>query len=437
MDDLAGMPAFDRRGLMRGGAALGLVGALPASAEAAARFAGAGEIKALIDERVAARQLPGAVVAVGGRNAPAAFVMGGTVDFDSWAQVNENTLFRMASMTKPIAGMATMLLVSEGKLKLDQPVADFIPAFANMRVVSDPKTSESRPAERLITIRHLITHTSGILNEPSGTIAEDYRKLGVMGGPAISSQTADALPPPRSLEDYVARLAQVPLACDPGAKWLYSPNLDIAARVIEVISGMPFDMFLEKRMFAPLGMTSTGFWVKSKDKGRLMTMYARQGGALVPTDAAATSRLLVKPDIPRASGGLVSTPRDYDRFLWMVVNGGLLGGRRVFPADAVALGTSNLLPPGTDMSQYTSRTGHDGFGAGGMVTVGGPRPGTYGWGGSSGTTGFANPAMKTRWGSYTNVGASDFGRRAMAAAGMSFSQSIMPGGAERAAPAKN
>lgn len=145
----------------------------------------------------------------------------------------------------------------------------------------------------------------------------------------------------------------------------------------------------------------------------------------------------MKPDIPRASGGLVSTARDYDRFLWMVVNGGLLDGRRVFPADAVKLGTSNLLPPGTDMTQYTSRTGYDGFGAGGMVTVGGPRPGTYGWGGSSGTTGFANPALKSRWGSYTNIGASDFGRRAMAAAGMSFSQAIMPGGAERMVPAKN
>ncbi len=437
MDDVFGMPSLDRRALIRGSAALGMAGALPARARAAANVAGAAEIMALIDERVAARQFPGAVVALGGNNAPATFIAGGTVDFDSAARVNEHTLFRMASMTKPIAGMATMLLISEGKLKLDQPVADFIPAFANMRVVSDPKTTESRPAERLITIRHLVTHTSGIVNEPPGSIAESYRRLGLTGGAPSVTASGDALPPPRSLEGYVARLAQVPLACDPGTRWLYSPNLDIAARVIEVISGMPFDLFLQRRMFAPLGMASTGFWVRAKDKGRLMTMYARQAGALVPTDSAATSRLLVKPDIPRASGGLVSTPRDYDRFLWMVVNKGLLEGRRVFPADAVALGTSNLLPPGTDMSQYTSRTGHDGFGAGGMVTVGGPRPGTYGWGGSSGTTGFANPAMKSRWGSYTNVGASDFGRRAMAAAGMSFSQAIMPGGAERAAPAKN
>lgn len=437
MDDVFGMPTLDRRALIRGSAALGIAGALPSRAGGAAALTGAAEIKALIDERVAARLLPGAVVALGGNNAPATFVAGGRVDFDSQSRVNEHTLFRMASMTKPIAGMATMLLISEGKLKLDQPVADFIPAFANMRVVSDPKTTESRPAERLITIRHLVTHTSGIVNEPPGTIAESYRRLGLTGGAPSVTASADALPPPRSLEDYVSRLAQVPLACDPGTRWLYSPNLDIVARVIEVISGMPFDVFLQKRMFAPLGMASTGFWVRAKDKGRLMTMYAREAGALVPTDAAVTSRLLVKPDIPRASGGLVSTPRDYDRFLWMVVNKGLLDGRRVFPADAVALGTSNLLPPGTDMSQYTSRTGHDGFGAGGMVTVGGPRPGTYGWGGSSGTTGFANPAMKSRWGSYTNIGASDFGRRAMAAAGMSFSQAIMPGGAERAAPAKN
>jgi CubicO group peptidase (beta-lactamase class C family) len=423
----------DRRAMLRSAGALGLASMLPAEANASASFDGASEIQALIDNRVAEKQLPGAIVSLGMGTARPGLVMGGTLDLDSPVPVNEDTLWRLASMTKPIAGMAAMLLVSEGKLRLDQPVADFIPGFADMRVISDPKSADSRPAARLITIRHLITHTSGIVNDPVGTIAESYRQLGLAGEPLPESggvSTGRSLPPPRTLEEYADRLAQVPLTADPGAKWIYSPNLDIAARIIEIVSRLPFDIFLERRVFLPLGMRSTYFWVPERDKGRLMTSYVRRDGKLVAIDVGMTSRLLTKPAFPRASGGLVSSASDYDRFLSMIVNQGLLDRRRVFPADAVAIGTSNLLPSGTDMSQYTSKTGFDGFGAGGMVTVGGPRPGTYGWGGSSGTTGFANPQLKSRWISFTNIGASDFGRRAMAAAGMTFSQANMPGGAE-------
>ena len=239
------------------------------------------------------------------------------------------------------------------------------------------------------------------------------------------------MPAPQNLEEWTNRMAMVPLTVDPGTKWIYSPNLDVVGRIIEIISGMPFDIFLERHMFIPLGMHSTYFWVPERDKGRLVTSYAQRDGMLVATDSGATSRLLTKPNIPRASGGLISSAHDYDRFLAMINNRGTLDGTRVIAAKAVELGTSNLLPPGTDMSEYTSRTGFDGFGAGGLVTTGGPRPGTYGWGGSSGTTGFTNPQLKSRWISFTNIGASDFGRRAMNAADMSFSPAIMPGGAER------
>ncbi|MEY4721405.1 MAG: hypothetical protein RIQ46_1130, partial [Pseudomonadota bacterium] len=270
--------------------------------------------------------------------------------------------------------------------------------------------------------------TSGIVNDATGTVADAYRGLGLARGPWGTPPPADA---PRSLADYADRLSQVPLVCDPGTAWHYSPNLDIVARVIEIVSGLPFDVFLHRRLFRPLGMTSTGFHVRPRDRHRLVTGYALNGGVLVANDPAARSRLLSPPDFPSASGGLLSTARDHDRFLAMIVGGGVLEGRRVFPADAVALGTSNLLPAGTDMSHYTSKTGHDGFGAGGMVTIGGPRPGTFGWGGASGTTAFANRQMQTRWASYTNVGASDFARRAMAAAGMAFSQAVLPGGTER------
>lgn len=424
-------PTFDRRSLLRGAAALGLAEVLPAKGFAAASFKGASQIQAMIAERIAARQLPGAIVSLSTGSPRPEYVYGGTLDFESETKVDENTLFRLASMTKPIVGMAIMLLISERQLKLDQPVADFIPGFVNMRVIPDPGTGETRSAARLITVRHLLTHTSGILNDPTGTIAEAYRHLGVSSGQPGTSAPADALPPPKSLEEWTNRISQVPLTSDPGTKWQYSPNPDILGRVIEVISGMPFDIFLARRMFLPIDMRSTYFWVPARDKGRLITMYARRDGQLVAADRSADSRLLTKPAIPRGSGGLISTARDYDRFLAMIVNQGILDGRRVFPADAVRLGTSNLLPEGTNMTQYTSRTGFDGFGALGLVTTGGPRPGTYGWGGSSGTTGFCNPQLKSRWISFTNIGASDFGRRAMAAADMTFSQAVMPGGAER------
>lgn len=420
--------SLDRRMLLQGAGALGMSSIMPSPTRAAAPLPGAADIQALIDQRVAARHLPGAIVSIASGPGPARYVFGGTLDFDSTTCVDENTLWRLASMTKPITGMAAMLLIHERRLALDQPVADFIPRFAHMQVIRDPATTQARPAARPITIRHLLTHTSGILNDPVGTIADAYRRLGVANTP---SGGADTFPPPRDREEWIDRIAQVPLAADPGTKWLYSPNPDILARVIEIIAGMPFDLFLDQRLFGPLDMRSSFFQVPERDKTRLMTMYALRDGALVAIDRGATSALLKKPPIPRASGGLVSSARDYDRFMAMVVGRGVIDGRRVFPAAAVALGTPNLLPPGTDMSAYTSRTGFDGFGALGMVTVGGPRPGTYGWGGSSGTTGFCNPQLESRWGSYTNIGASDFGRKAMTAAGISFSHAIMPGGAER------
>jgi CubicO group peptidase (beta-lactamase class C family) len=423
-------PIHDRRALFRLAGAIGLSGMVPFVARAEAAFAGAEEIRALIEDRVRARMLPGAIVSFARGSARPAYVAGGALDLDGRGIVDRDTIWRLASLTKPIVGMAAMLLISEGRLKIDQPVCDFIPGFSAMRTAIDITTGVSRPARGLITIRHLVTHTSGIVNDPAGYLADAYRGLGIGGHPWGTLPPAGA---PQSLEDYAERLSQVPLSSDPGTRWQYSPNLDIVARVIEIVSGLPFDVFLQRRMFGPLGMSSTGFFVRRQDWHRLVTSYSLRDGVLVADGAAARARWLARPRLPSASGGLLSTARDYDRFLAMIVGGGLLDGERVFPADAVDMGTSNLLPPGTDMSRYTSKTGHDGFGAGGMVTVGGPRPGTFGWGGASGTTGFANRQLQSRWASYTNIGASDFARRAMAAAGMGFSETAMPGGAERPA----
>lgn len=406
---------LDRRTLLLGTGAMGLGSLLPARL-AAAPFAGAEEIQKIIDEGVAARQFPGAVVSLGTGTGAPQFVKGGTVGFDSRVPADENTLWRMASLTKPVAGMAAMLLIGEGKIKLDQPIADFIPAFADMRVLTSENGTETRPASRPITIRNLITHTNGLVAVPTGAQAEAYARLGLRESRGVT--IADAMPPPQSLKEWTERIATAPLAAEPGTKWIYSPGLDVLGRIAEIVSSQLFDVFLERRIFTPLGMSSTGFWVPEKDKTRLATLYKRKNDQLVVTDPGLTSELLNKPAIPRASGGLVSTAHDFDRFMAMVVNLGTLDGVHVIHADAVRLSTSNILPPGTDMSAYTSRTGADGFGAGGMVTIGGLRTGTYGWGGSSGTTGFMNPTLGSRWATFTNVGAGAFGRKALAAAGM-------------------
>jgi CubicO group peptidase (beta-lactamase class C family) len=191
--------------------------------------------------------------------------------------------------------------------------------------------------------------------------------------------------------------------------------LEVAARVIEIVSGTSFDTFLERRIFKPLGMGSTYFWVPERDKLRLATLYAPRGDALVASDVGPTSRLLTPPAVPRASGGLVSTARDYDRFLAMIAGDGALEGTRVLPAEAVRLGTSNLLPPGADMSGFAAGALSGGYGAGASVSVVGPRLGNYGWGGVSGTTAFVNRRLQTRLSTFTNIGLSGFGREVTAA----------------------
>ena len=390
---------LNRRNLLHGAGAICLTAALPVRARAAP-LSGAEGIQASIDHWIAAKKLPGAIVAFGYGTSRPEYIHGGTLDFDSTTKVDENSLWRLASLTKPVTGMAAMLLAGEDKLKLDQPVADFIPAFARMDVLTDPIRNETRPARSLVTVRHLLTHTAGL-----GSLR-----------PADSAES----PPPRSLADLVDQMAAAPLAAEPGAKWIYGSGLEIAARVIEIVSGMAFETFLERRFFAPLRMRSTYFRVPETETPRLATLYAQRNGGLFPVDPANTSRFLAEPPYPSASGGLVSSARDYDRFLAMILGEGTLDGTLVMPAEAVRLGVSNLLPPGVDMSGYPARTGHDGYGAGASVITGGPRSGTYGWGGMSGTTAFVDTKRKTRLSTFTNIGISDFGREVMALAGMAI-----------------
>lgn len=366
-------------------------------------------VQALFDGYVADRKMPGIVAAVGVGDAFPTFVEAGAISADAGAaKAGPDSLWRVYSMTKPVTAMAAMMLIEDGKMSLDQPVSDFIPAFKSMKVLTSPDTSlDSVPAKNPITIRHLLTHTAGLGYAiiTKGPLLKEYERLGITPA-AVSTQLEAVSAPTRApnLEQFANRLATLPLIAEPGTKWSYSVGLDLMGRVIEVASGMKFDEFLQKRMFDPLKMRSTYFTVPQSEVGRFATNYAWVGDNRVPLDPAATSAWLKPPTFPYGGAGLVSSARDYDRFLHMLVNGGILDNVRVLKPETVRLAMSNLLPAGVVFGGVAGATGGDspaqGFGAGGSVYLrdvpGGASKGTYGWGGAAGTVAWVDPVRKIR-----------------------------------------
>ncbi|MEO8375458.1 MAG: serine hydrolase domain-containing protein [Sphingomonas bacterium] len=360
----------------------------------------------LFDSYVAAGKMPGIVGAFGYADYPTLFVSAGHIADGAGAPLaGPDSLWRVYSMTKPITGMAAMILVEDGKIKLDQPVSDFIPAFKSMRVQLNPDTLESRPAAREITIRNLLTHTAGLGYNiiTKGPLLDEYTKLGI--NPAtINAQLEGKMREarPASLEAFASKVATLPLIADPGTKWSYSIGLDVMGRVIEVASGMSFDAFVQKRIFDPLKMSSSYWTVPASESSRFATNYIFMGDSRVPLDPGATSVWLSPPSFPYGGAGLVMSARDYDRFLHALQNGGTLDGVRVLKPETAALMMSNLLPAGADTSLLNrlGNVGKLGFGAGGSVFLedkpGGPSKGTYGWGGAAGTIAWVDPARHAR-----------------------------------------
>lgn len=400
-----------RRALM-GGLALGGAAALLPRAALAWKVDGAGfypATNAFIKGFVDRRELAGALAAIGkGQEAPM-FLGAGLQSNDSTTPVGPDTLWRLYSMTKPVTGIAAMLLIEDGKMKLDQPIADFLPAFANMKVQSVPDGSitDVRAAKGPITVRQLLTHTAGLGYNiiQKGPIKKAYDDAGIVGGQASRLPIPGFAPvtPAPSLAAMADRLAALPLVYEPGTKWSYSIGLDLMGRLIEVVSGQAFDAFLKARLFDPLSMTSTGFTVGAKDVGRFTSNYAPFGGALIPFDPAASSIYLDPPPYPFGGGGLVSSARDYDRFLAMLLGEGETGGVRVMKRETARLAMSNLIADSVDR-KGTFIDGQ-GFGAGGRVSLptspGGE--GIFGWAGAAGTIGFVHRGLGYRVGGYTQI----------------------------------
>ncbi len=368
------------------------------------------ETQALFDGYVAANKMPGIVGAFGIGDFPTQFVSAGRIADDAGAApAGPDSLWRIYSMTKPITGMAAMLLVEDGVISLDDPLSEYFPAFATMRVLTSPDTSlDSVPAKKPILIRHLLTHTAGLgysINA-KGPLLKEYERLGVVPAQVNTAIEAKARTTrPTMLAEFANRVATVPLIAEPGTKWHYSMGLDVMGAVIEKASGVPFDRFVQTRLLDPLGMSSTYWTVPASEKGRLSTNYVFVGDRRSPIDPGAASVFLQRPSFPYGGAGLVSTARDYDRFLHMLANGGMLDGKRVMKAETVALAMSNLMPAGVSFTRNDASTGgamsaRMGFGAGGSVYLedmpGGASKGTFGWGGAAGTIAWVDPVKKVR-----------------------------------------
>lgn len=342
-------------------------------------------VAALADKYVAGRKVANLLVTFGwGQENHVHTVGGGTLSLAKPTPVDINSLFRIYSMSKPITGMAIMMLIDDGKLALDMPLHEVLPAFRDMRVLVDPEgpLEDTVPAERPITIRQLLTHTAGLGYQiiSKGPLLAAYNQNGLVGG-RVSRLPIPGFPavtPAPGLEAWADRLAGLPLMYQPATKWSYSCSIDLLGRVVEVASGMEFEAFLKARIFEPCGMNSTWMQVPESEAYRLTDNYGILGGNAFPLDPGQASVYLDPPEVPAGGGGLVSSPRDYDRFLRMLLGYGMLDGVRVMSEEAVRVGTSDLLPATVDTrGSWMEGQGH---GAGGR-SVGQ----TFGWGGAAGT----------------------------------------------------
>jgi CubicO group peptidase (beta-lactamase class C family) len=325
-----------------------------------------------MQEMIAKNEIAGAVTAVVAKDKVLHLETTGFADVAAKRPMTPDTLFWIASMTKPVTGVAILMLQDEGKLTVGDPVARHLPEFAAL------KTPSGKPAN--LTIVQILTHTSG---------------LGEAGGPAAQQA--------RTLADLVPIWLAAPMQYEPGEKWKYTQSgINAAARIVEVVSGMTFDAFVQKRIFDPLRMKDTTFYPTDAQRGRLATAYAKS------KDTGALEAVPPRPEFgprnrpPQGNGGLYSTAPDYVRFCQMLLNGGTLDGRRYLSAKAMTfLATPQTadLPTGFfqadtygqrganygwGMATSILRVPHDGVAA--MLS-----PGTYGHGGAWGTQAWIDP----------------------------------------------
>jgi len=349
-----------------------------------------------LNEGVAKGEIPGAVVLVARNGKIAMFEAFGYRDRDAAAPMQKDAIFRIASMTKPITSVSAMMLVEEGKLSLDDPVAKYIPAFGDAKVAVKRENTDGteevgqEPQRRQMTILDLLRHTSGLTTGGAGMngVRQSYLSMRVMEADLTNAEMVD-------------RLARLALLYQPGTRWEYSLSTDVLGRVIEIASGLPLERFIEERIARPLKLVDTGFEVSVAKKDRGAHPQKEGPRNLVPPIPDVTWTATLKS----GGEGLVSTAADYARFLQMLMNGGELDGLRLLSAKTVERMTSNQLPPDIKMGDDMHLLGEmepspqvgQGFGLGFAVrTASGlnPMPGSVGdyhWSGAWGTYFWSDP----------------------------------------------
>ncbi len=344
-------------------------------------------ITQMIQRRITSGDIAGAVTVVARRGRIAHMAAQGVMDLQTKQPMSPQTMFRIASMTKPVVGTSVMMLIEDGKLHLNDPVWRYIPSFRNMRVaVAEPEgRGETRPAtprfytvpaQRDITIKDLLTHVSGLGSGPmsNADISKVARKEG------------------ETLADYIPRLGGTALEFQPGSRWTYSPGagFETLGRVIEIASGMPLDKFFRTRIFDPLGMKDITFWPADTQMPRLASVYLRDANGLTkqPTPNDTFGRNVYF----RGSGGLYSTAEDYIPLGMMLASGGELNGRRLLSRKAV-----EMMSAAHVLDTLPGRPAGEGYGLSvRVVTNHAARgtmlsDGTFGWSGAQGTHFFVDP----------------------------------------------
>ena len=331
------------------------------------------------------------VVAVVARHGKVAYrTSAGSLDPDGQRPIGDDAVFRIYSMTKPIATTAMMQLVEQGKVRLEDPVSKFIPAFANTKVYASGGAAHPvlKDPARPITIADLLTHTAGITYGLFGNTAVDsiYRQAGLLAPSQTIAQVADSI-------------AHLPLVFSPGSAFNYSMAIDVVGRVVEVVSGMPFDQYLERAIFQPLGMHSTGFHATPAMDGRVTAVFGRgSDGKLHAGVPLLGPEFTPQGHLFSGGGGLLSTIPDYLRFAQMLLNGGELDGHRVLSRKTVALMMQNHLPAGLPpvFGGLPWPPGNNGFGYGGAVRLDSAASlpgsaGTFRWSGYASTFFWIDP----------------------------------------------
>jgi CubicO group peptidase (beta-lactamase class C family) len=352
-------------------------------------------IKTWMQAYVDGCKLPGATTLVARHGQIAFCETLGYSDLESKKPLGPESILRVYSMTKPITAMAVMMLYERGLFQLDDPLGEFIPAFADMQVyrsgpVENPFTE---PATRPITIQHLLTHTSGLTYGVGndGVVPQMYTK-----------QRTDFNPDDGPLEAVVDRLAQLPLEFQPGSRWEYSVAFDVLGRLVEILSGKSLARFFQEHIFEPLGMQDTGFFVPESQLDRLAVLYeCTPQSNLSRMEDAHSSPLAAEVQTLSGGGGLVSTLADYYRFTEMLRRRGEWHGQRLLGRKTIELMTCNHLPGDlADMGQPTfCETTYEGIGFGlGMSVLLNPAkakivgtPGEYAWGGYASTAFWVDP----------------------------------------------